>query len=99
MDAQRYLKYHDEIREVRAYPRVKKSISKSKSENSLPLYMRSDLLAKSHDKRLRDMQKEKLNQLEQELLEDIERHEMLAVHTKNSRQKFTVEGNLSHYLS
>ena len=53
------------------------------------------MIAKTHDKAIRDKQNQKLNQLEQELQDEMHKHEQLTVHGKSKRQKFTVEGKLS----
>lgn len=52
MDAQRYLKYHEDTRENRSYPKVHKSVRSCKSENRLPLYERYDWEVKKRQQKL-----------------------------------------------
>lgn len=56
------------------------------------MYLRSEALAKHRDKELQEKQKARIAQIEQELLEEIEKHEMLSVHNRNKRKAFTIEG-------
>lgn len=96
MDAQRYLKYHDEVRELQVCPTVNKPMARAKSQQTLPLYMRSQMIAKSHDKNIKDKQMQRQQQLEQQQLDEMRQHELQSVHNKVSRDKFTVEGTCLH---
>lgn len=52
LDAQRYLKYHDNMREIQRTPKVNRRLHSSQSEPEIPLFKRYDQVQRQHKNKL-----------------------------------------------
>lgn len=93
VEAQRFLKYQEELRGNKSNHRSPIHIKKSKSVCILPLYKRSYELSVQRDHNIKKKQRDRVSQLEEDFKGEIEIHSKLSVHNKLERRKFTQEGN------
>lgn len=99
IEAQRFLKYQEKLRENRCQFKAYSHNKQSKSVCILPLYKRSYELNVQKDNTLRGKQRDKKLQQELDYNKEMEIHHGLSIHNKNKRKYFSQRGNFRSIIN